>query len=748
MVTKTISHYEIVELLGEGGMGTVYRAVDTRLGRPVAIKLLRGEAAANVESRKRFVHEARAASALNHPHIITIYDIGQDSGVDFIAMEYVAGQSLAHLIGRAELGIKDALKYAVQIADALAAAHANGIVHRDIKPANIMVSDTGSTKVLDFGLAKLAESIRSAPIDERDITETVGPGGHPLTEEGMILGTVAYMAPEQAEGRPADTRSDIFSFGSVLYEMVTGRRAFAGDTKMSTVLAILAKEPEPPSVVVPGLSRELDKVIARCLRKDPARRWQAAADLKLALEELLDESQSGMSSRSVSIPSRRLTRASILVSAAIVLVAVGALSFAWWRVLRAGSGKPGSQPSLMRLTSDVGWTDFSAISLDGRILAYASDRSGDENLDIWVQQIPDGAPVRLTRHAADDIDPSFSADGSKIAFQSSRLGGGIYVIPTLGGEERLLAAQGFSPRFSPDGRWIAYGVAKPPGVQLYVAPAAGGPATPVAAGFYLAQAPVWSPDGGYLLFWGQRDRDAPPENNVDWYVAPVTGGPPVRTEARSVLLRQGFQAFHGLPTPGGWVDAGSRIVFHGRVGDSSNTWQVAISPKTSQVTEAPRRVTFGTTDETAVSVTSDGRIVFTSRTMGADIWSLPIDADRGKVQGLLKRITQDLADDYDPTLSTDGGTLVFRSRRAGRFDVFLRNLNTGQETALTQTPADDYPVISPDGTRVAYSFSPEWQNADLRGGGERRCAGAVVRRLWRGGAMDAKWSRDSICHRG
>ncbi len=704
MVTKTISHYEIVELLGEGGMGTVYRAVDARLGRPVAIKLLRGEAAANSESKKRFVHEARAASALNHPHIVTIYDIGQDSGVDFIAMEYVAGQSLARLIGRVELGIKDALKYAVQIADALAAAHASGIVHRDLKPANIMVSDKGSTKILDFGLAKLTESIRVEPIDEHGITETVGPGGRTQTEEGTILGTVAYMAPEQAEGKPTDTRSDIFSFGAVLYEMVTGRQAFVGDTKMSTMLAIVAKEPQRPSDVVPGLSRELDKVIERCLRKDPARRWQAAADLKLALEDLLDESKSKMASPSVPIPSRRLTRATILVSAAIVLVAAGALSFAWWRVSHAGSGEPGSQPSLMRLTSDVGWTDFSAISLDGRILAYASDRSGDENLDIWVQQIPDGAPVRLTRHGADDIDPSFSADGSKIAFQSSRLGGGIYVIPTLGGEERLLAAQGFSPRFSPDGRWIAYGVAKPPGVQLYVAPAAGGPSTPVAAGFYLAQAPVWSPDGGSLLFWGQRDRDAPPENNVDWYVAPVTGGPPVRTEARSVLFRQGFQAFHGLPAPGGWVDAGSRIVFHGRVGDSSNTWQVAISPKTSQVTAAPRRVTFGTTDETAVSVTSDGRIVFTSRTMGADIWSLPVDADRGKVQGLLKRITQDLADDYDPTLSTDGGTLVFRSRRAGRFDIFVRNLNTGQETALTQTPADDYPVISPDGTRVAYSF--------------------------------------------
>ena len=237
MITRTISHYEILAPIGEGGMGVVYRALDTRLGRPVAVKLLRPDGAIDPERRKRFVQEARAASALNHPHIITIYDIGQAEGVDFMAMEYVAGPSLASVIGHGRLSVGDALKYGVQIADALAAAHAAGILHRDLKPANIMLSaagDKGAIKVLDFGLAKLTDPIDYTPVDERVTTGTARAAEDLQTEEGVVLGTAAYMSPEQAEGKPADARSDVFSFGTVLYEMITGRRAFSGGTKMSS----------------------------------------------------------------------------------------------------------------------------------------------------------------------------------------------------------------------------------------------------------------------------------------------------------------------------------------------------------------------------------------------------------------------------------------------------------------------------------------------------------------------------------
>ena len=522
-------------------MGVVYRAVDTRLGRPVALKLLHREQAVDHERKKRFIQEARAASGLNHPHIITIYEIGEEGEHDFIAMEYVAGRSLASLIARQRLSADESLKYAVQIADAMSAAHAAGILHRDLKPGNIMVTDQDRIKVLDFGLAKLIESAANPDdLTDRDTTES-GIGALVRTEAGVVLGTAAYMSPEQADGKPADARSDIFSFGVVLYEMVTGRRAFGGASRMATLAAILTKEPDPPSHMVPELSADLEKTIVRCLRKSPDRRWQSMADLKVALEDLREESDPRRlysAPRGGAIPplvenrGRRDDGHDDCGAAALGV-------FGLWRINRK-EPRVESRPSLTRLTLDVGWTDYPAISLDGKLLAYASDRSGEGNQDIWVQHIPDGAPVRLTRNTADDVDPSFSADGSQIAFQSSRMDGGIYVVSTLGGEERLLAARGSAPRFSPDGQWIAYIVAEGGGGRIYVAPAGGGPARPVAPEFYRAQAHVWSPDGRSLLFWGQRTRDAPLESNVDWYLSAdsqrITGADrrPRRAHARRV----------------------------------------------------------------------------------------------------------------------------------------------------------------------------------------------------------------------
>jgi eukaryotic-like serine/threonine-protein kinase len=287
MIGKSLRSYRIEAKIGAGGMGVVYKAVDSRLGRTVAIKILSAKDLSG-DRERRFIQEAKAASSLNHPNIITIYDVDTQEidgkPVQYIAMEYVAGDTLDHLIGRKGIRVREVVKYAVQIADALAAAHAAGIVHRDLKPANIIVTPQGQVRILDFGLAKLG-----GPLGADAFAETLHGEGSPLTEVGTILGTVAYMSPEQADGKDVDSRSDVFSFGSVLYEMATGQRAFAGGSKLSSLSAVLYKDPQPASQTAAEIPPELDRIIARCLKKDPERRWQSMADVKVALEELRDE---------------------------------------------------------------------------------------------------------------------------------------------------------------------------------------------------------------------------------------------------------------------------------------------------------------------------------------------------------------------------------------------------------------------------------------------------------------------------
>ena len=278
MTDETLGHYHILGKIGAGGMGEVYRARDSKLGREVALKVLPPDMARDPERLARFQREARAVAALNHPHIITIHDIGSENGVDFIAMEYLEGKTLGQMIPPKGLAPREALNYAMQIADALAAAHAKGIVHRDVKPGNVMVTHGGVAKVLDFGLAKLTEWSAGEESSTRTMLEQ--------TPEGVVVGTVGYMSPEQAEGRPVDTRSDIFSFGVVLYQMLTGRQPFHGGSPLLTIAAILRDEPLAPARINAEVSPEVEGVVARCLEKDPARRFQNAADLKIVLEWL------------------------------------------------------------------------------------------------------------------------------------------------------------------------------------------------------------------------------------------------------------------------------------------------------------------------------------------------------------------------------------------------------------------------------------------------------------------------------
>jgi hypothetical protein len=394
-------------------MGIVYKARDIHLDRFVALKMLPLERTTDPERRRRFVQEAKAASALNHPNIIHIYDIDEAEGVLFIAMEYVAGKTLDQWAGRKGQPLHEVLRHAIQIADALAAAHLAGIIHRDLKPSNIMVNEQGLVKVLDFGLAKLAE--RS--VDESDATQTVHMDERPRADEGTIVGTVAYMSPEQCEGKKVDARSDIFSFGAVLYEMVTGRRAFSGASRMATLSAILRDDPKPASKIAENLPPDLEKILARCLRKDPARRFQHMADLEVAMEEVKEESESGKLAAVAASPKAR-RRSRLVMMAALLVIAAGQ-GVAWWLARPSRASLPRTP---VQLTFDSGLTTDPVLSPDGKLLAYASDRAGKGKLDIWIRQLPSGDAVALTHDQADDYEPDFSPDGSRIAFRSDRGG--------------------------------------------------------------------------------------------------------------------------------------------------------------------------------------------------------------------------------------------------------------------------------------------------------------------------------------
>lgn len=706
----TVSHYRIMEELGRGGMGVVYKARDTHLERVVAIKVLPPERVTDPERKRRFIQEARTASALNHPNIITVHDIASDAGVDYMVMEFVTGKTLEQLVGRKGLKLNDTLKYGAQIAAALATAHAAGIIHRDLKPGNVMVTEGGLVKVLDFGLAKLAEP------DPADVAATGTLT--PRTEEGVVVGTAAYMSPEQAQGKKLDARSDIFSFGSVLYEMVTGQRPFQGETKLSMLSAIIDKDPAPLSTLAAQAPPELEKLIARCLRKDPDRRAQNMADVKLALEDLKEDSDSGK----LRAPAAVRPRVSVPIIVGLIVVLLAAAGITWW-MTRAP--RPAPVPTLRRLTWDSGLTTDPSLSPDGKMLAYASDRSGEGNLDIYVQQVGGGEPLRLTRGPGDKREPGFSPDGITIAYDGQQEAKGLYLVSTLGGSARKLASEGQRPQFSPDGKWIAYWVGDVGGASLnirdraciFVVPSVGGAPRQIRPDFVAASYPIWSPDGERLLFLGNPVNGPRPEDSIDWWVTPLTAGPAIKTGAleatRKAKLAGDLQVYPWVPGAPAWEPDGKGLVFSARSGDSTNLWRIAISPTTFKLTAPPERLTAGPAREDMPSVISGAagavRVAFASLTQNLSIWSLPIKPNEGKVVGELKRLTHEDADDFFPALSGDGGRMVYVSSRSGSQEVWIRDLGTGQESVLTASGSVKYLTrLSPDGSRVSFSESPSW----------------------------------------
>ncbi|HJR58272.1 MAG TPA: protein kinase [Vicinamibacterales bacterium] len=683
----TIGEFEILEKLGQGGMGEVYRARDTRLGREVAIKILPAAVAADAGRLERLAREARLLASLNHPNIATIHAVetapstgsGQ-AGDCALVLELVEGETLGARIRRKPLTIAEARAIARQIIAALDAAHECGIVHRDLKPENVMLGSRGLVKVLDFGLAKTA-----APVDgDESPTVTVGPTAH-----GTIVGTAAYMSPEQARGLRVDRRTDIWAFGCVLYEMLTGRRAFPGATLSDTIVATLEKEPDWGALPreTPAAMRRL---LTRTLQKDPHDRLRDIADAVADLD--------APPARENASP--RVTPGWIPWAVTALVVAASAW-LVLWRFSTSNDAIAGSV--LTPLTRDAGLTTSPALSRDGRLLAYSSDRAGGGTLDIWVQQVAGGTTIRLTDDEADDTAPDFSPDGSQILFQSDRGGGGAYLVSAFGGgaPPRLVARGARQPRFSPDGTRIAYwsgawrGTASNIVSGLFVVSLAGGEPLRLAPVFRSVKAPVWAPDGRSLLVLGRSTDRAPLEESFDWWWIKLDGSAPVKVGLLSTAALRSADV-----QPSAWT--GDEVLFS----DSQDLWSVHVSQTNGRMLYPPRRLTVSAGAYTSPTIGSDGRIVFASTQNVRVIERATLDASadpRPPVQ-----LYADFATDTGrPSETRDGTIIVFERYVPGGIEIWIRNVRTGLEQVITRVDSLSglSATISPDGVRIAYTIS-------------------------------------------
>lgn len=692
----SLGPYRIVEKLGEGGMGEVYRAHDSRLGRDVALKLLPARLVADPERRQRFIQEAQLASALQHPNIVTIFDIGSADAGDYLAMELVRGRTLDSVIQPEGLRLGEALGYAAQIADALAAAHGAGIVHRDLKPGNIMVTDQGQVKVLDFGLATLIEAWSLSASTETRVSPALVDTG-----AGTILGTVAYMSPEQAEGRKVDSRSDIFSFGAILYEMFSGHRAFKADSAPGTLAAVIARDPPPLSSVARHVPVDVERVIGRCLRKDVARRAQDASDLRVTFEELRDAHASGSAPQVTDTARTRgwALRGLAIAAATAVVAVVAALS--WPR----SEPLPPAAFSPVPLTALPGSEALPEFSPDGSQVAFTWTRDRIPTVDVYVTVIGGSAqPLRLTDDGVNHSWPAWSPDGRQIAMWhhagpagTSREATLVLASPLGGAERTLLQWQGAVRRisWSPDGRWIAASAVAPRqsldrGIVM-ISAASGDRIewADIDSAYRGSSWPVFSPDGRRVAFLKPRDDFA-----SDLFVASVSNdGRP--DGAPSALATAALDL--GSPV---WTADGRELLFI--TGVSSSNGGVVRVPVDG--TRPAQRIAGLERPTVRLAISPDGaRLAFPRDSGNADNWRIDVaNALTGEV------VAASTLWDEGADLSPDGRRLVFSSNRTGAREIWVADVNGDNALALTSFggPVPGTARWSPDGAWIVFDGRP------------------------------------------
>jgi len=715
LVGQDLRHYRIEAKLGAGGMGVVYRARDTHLDRFVAIKVLPAAMMVNSERRTRFVQEAKAASALSHPNIITIHDIDtaefEGHSVDYIAMEYVQGKTLDQLIGRKGLRLTDVLKYASQVAGALAAAHAVGIVHRDLKPGNIMVTEQGAVKLLDFGLAKLTEPLEA---DVFAATESVKLDIAPQTEEGTIIGTVAYMSPEQAECHRVDQRSDIFSFGAVVYEMVTGRRAFSGDSKLSTLASILPKDPVPTGEQADRMPRELESIIARCLRKSPERRWQSMADVKIALDDLQDQIDSGKLEGAASAAAGPSTTARVFrwLWPALVLLALATGVYAGSRLFKT------HPPSFERLSFRRGDVNSAKFASDGQTIVFSAQWDRDPSR-IFSTRI--GSRESSALNLPDARLLSISSSGEMAVLLGGSAPGTLARVPLAGGAPREILDNVRDADWAPSGDNLAivravgrnYRIEFPIGHVLYEShgrPAQGSDVPPDSLRV--------SPKGNAIAFFNY-DAEA-----GDFSVMMVDLHGHVR------VLSRGWIAMEGL----GWSPKGDEIWFGGaRPGEDPALRAVSLDGAERVLMQSPVFVVLYDVarDGRVLVVSSNSRIgiaymapdakeerdlswldtsrIFEISPDGKTILFNELSYGTGRNPAIYLRKTDGspavrLGDGAHPSLSPDGKWVLCKRKDAGKSELVILPTGAGDVRSLT-TPGMDYESVEwfPDGKQVLFT---------------------------------------------